>query len=136
MKKKRKFRVPVPLPPKQQYKLLVKTSNKTIQVDPQKVPYGRHGLPGSILDIISTLDEGLIEHACGGVQACSTCHVYIRKGGETCNESSEREEDYIDRARAPQIESRLACCCVPDGTEDIEIEIPAWNINEVKETPH
>lgn len=136
MKKNRKFRVPLPPPPQKSYKLLVKTTGQTIQVDPEKVPYSRHGLPGSILDIISTIDEGLIEHACGGVQACSTCHIYIKKGEGTCNESSEREEDYIDRARAPQIDSRLACCCVPSGDEDIEIEIPTWNINEVKETPH
>ncbi|MDE3035966.1 MAG: ferredoxin, partial [Nitrospirota bacterium] len=51
------------------------STEKTIQVqvDPVKVPYGETGLPGSILDI--ALGAGIdLEHACGGVCACSTCH--------------------------------------------------------------
>jgi 2Fe-2S ferredoxin len=33
-------------------------------------------------------------------------------------------------------ESRLACQCVPDGSVEVEIEIPGWNRNEVSEEPH
>ncbi|MBM4112369.1 MAG: 2Fe-2S iron-sulfur cluster binding domain-containing protein, partial [Phycisphaerae bacterium] len=33
----------------------------------------------SLLEI--ALDNGInIEHACGGVCACSTCHVYVESG--------------------------------------------------------
>ena len=129
----RKFRVPVPPKPKKNYKIVVPAENLEFEVDPAKIPYDRHGLPGSILERICSSKDELIEHACGGVQACSTCHIYVTKGLETCPPASEREEDYLDRARGVKLNSRLACCCVPDGSKDIEIEIPTWNINLVKE---
>ena len=49
------------------------------EVDPAKLPYGPTGLPGSILDIaLNGGAAGLdLEHACGGVCACSTCHVKV-----------------------------------------------------------
>ena len=40
-----------------------------------------------------------IHHNCGGVCACSTCHVYINKGSQFIEELSDKEEDFIDRAR-------------------------------------
>ena len=41
-----------------------------VKVDPENIPYGETGLPGSILDI--ALGAGIdVEHACGGVCACS-----------------------------------------------------------------
>ena len=129
----RKFRVPVPALPKKKYTISIKNSNVKIEVNPDGLPYGSHGLPGSILDIVGHVDEDSIDHACGGVQACSTCHVYVTGGFNDCNETSEREEDYLDKARGTKMNSRLACCCVPDGTSDIEIEVPKWNVNMVKE---
>ena len=33
-----------------------------------------------------------IDHACGGVCACSTCHVIVEAGAESCNESTDAEE--------------------------------------------
>ena len=30
-------------------------------------------------------------------------------------------------------QSRLACQCVPDGSQDLVVEIPSWNRNAVKE---
>ena len=129
----RKFRVPVPPPPKRNYKITIKNTGETFEVDATKVPYGKHGLPGSILDVMEHSNPDLIDHACGGVQACSTCHVYVNKGLETCEEASEREEDYLDKARGTKLNSRLACCFVPNGDEDVELEIPEWNVNFVKE---
>jgi ferredoxin, 2Fe-2S len=52
---------------------------KTFTVDPGAIPYGRTGLPGSILD----LAEGAgieIDHSCGGVCACATCHLHVTEG--------------------------------------------------------
>ena len=129
----RKYRVPLPPPPKKNYKITFLGEDHAIEVEIDKIPYGRKGLPGSILDIAMSLDDKLIEHSCGGVQACSTCHIYVKQGLESCNEISDREEDYLEQAPAVKLDSRLACCCVPDGSMDIVIEIPKWNRNEVKE---
>lgn len=103
-----------------------------VHVDPAKLSNGDHGLVGSILGQL--LDAGVeVEHACGGVLACSTCHVYVSGGKKSCGEASEEEEDMIDGAPAVRPSSRLACQCVPDGSSDIVVEIPAWNRNAVKE---
>ena len=74
-----------------------------------------------------------IDHACGGVCACSTCHVVVRSGLDSCNEATEDEEDMLDLAAGLTDVSRLACQCVPDGSEDIEVEIPEWNRNLISE---
>ena len=101
-------------------------------VDPTRIPYGHEGLPGSVLDL--ALAAGVdLDHACGGVCACSTCHVIVRKGLESCSEATEDEEDQLDEAPSLTPVSRLGCQCVPDGTADLEIEIPEWNRNLVRE---
>jgi 2Fe-2S ferredoxin len=66
-----------------------------------------------------------LNHNCGEVCACSTCHVYVDKGGDYFPEITDREEDFIDRAINPRIESRLACQCII-GNDDayIEVKIP------------
>lgn len=74
-----------------------------------------------------------IDHSCGGVCACATCHVQITKGLESCNKATEDEEDMLDTARGLTTESRLGCQCVPNGTQDVVVTIPAWNKNMVKE---
>jgi 2Fe-2S ferredoxin len=102
-------------------------------VRPEDLPYGRDGLPGSLLDIL--LHHGVpLDHACGGVAACSTCHVYVKRGGGTCPPPEEAEEDMLDTAAALRPDSRLSCQCVPSGEEDLEVEIPPWNRNRLKET--
>jgi len=66
-----------------------------------------------------------LNHNCGEVCACSTCHVYVEKGEEALEEISDREEDFIDRAINPTIESRLGCqCVILDEDATIEIKIP------------
>ena len=74
-----------------------------------------------------------INHSCGGVVGCSTCHIYVHSGLDTSPEPIDEEEDQLDFAPAVQDNSRLACCFVPDGSENVEIEIPAWNRNAVSE---
>ena len=103
-----------------------------VQVDPEKIPYGETGLPGSILDI--AMGAGLdLEHACGGVCACSTCHVIVKEGLDSCNEATDDELDQLDEAPGISLQSRLACQCVANGSQDLVVEIPAWNKNLVKE---
>ncbi len=75
----------------------------------------------SILD--AALDNDiLLSHNCGAVCACSTCHVYIDKGMDDLPEISDKEEDFIDRAINPRINSRLGCQC--KLTSDVEVTIP------------
>ena len=108
---------------------------KTATIDPSQIPYGRTGEPGSIMDLAEA--AGIeVEHSCGGVCACATCHVYVTKGLETCPPATDNEEDMLDTARAVTPESRLSCQCVPNGTADVEVTIPGWNKNLVKEGHH
>ncbi len=118
--------------PTGKYRLTFLPVNVTVEVDPARIPYEHNGLPGSILDI--ALGNGVdIDHACGGVCACSTCHVYVREGGHTINEPLEEEEDQLENAPGLKSCSRLACQSVPDGTADMVVEIPGWNRNLVQE---
>jgi ferredoxin, 2Fe-2S len=120
--------------PTKAYTITFVATDKTVkvEVDPDKIPYGPTGLPGSILNI--ALGNGIdLEHACGGVCACSTCHVIVKEGLESCNEGTDDEFDQLDEAPAITLQSRLGCQCVPNGTMDIVIEIPAVNKNLVKE---
>ncbi len=69
-------------------------------------------------------DNGIeLHHNCGMVCACSTCHVYLEAGEEYVPEITDREEDFIDRARNPRLNSRLGCQCVLDGTQSGEITV-------------
>jgi 2Fe-2S ferredoxin len=76
----------------------------------------------SVLDVC--MDNGIeLQHNCGGVCGCSTCHVYVNKGMEHLQEISDKEEDFIDRAVNPRINSRLGCQCVVING-DIEVTLP------------
>lgn len=78
----------------------------------------------SILEITEDHDVHL-NHNCGGVCACSTCHVYVESGEQFLEEISEKEEDFIDRAINPRLESRLGCqCIILDEDAEIVITIP------------
>ena len=78
----------------------------------------------SILEIAEDNDVHL-NHNCGGVCACSTCHVYIEKGEEYLEEITDKEEDFVDRAINPRLESRLGCqCVILEEDAEIEVQIP------------
>lgn len=113
------------------FKITFVNLNKTLEVDPAAPSTGT-GLPGSVLDI--ALGAGIdIDHACGGVCACSTCHVWVKEGLSSCSEATEAENDMLDLAPDLKPSSRLSCQCVPNGNQDLVIEIPAWNRNLVRE---
>jgi 2Fe-2S ferredoxin len=78
----------------------------------------------SILEITEDHDIHL-NHNCGGVCACSTCHIYVEQGDEFLEEISDKEEDFIDRAINPRLESRLGCqCIILDDEAILEVTIP------------
>jgi ferredoxin, 2Fe-2S len=47
--------------------------------------------------------------ACGGVCACSTCHVYVKEGLDDLSEMEMGEEDRLDSAFDVRANSRLGC---------------------------
>ena len=61
--------------------------------------------------------------ACGGVCACSTCHVYVTKGKELLTEAEEDEEDILDKAFDVKATSRLGCQATIAKDGEIECEI-------------
>jgi len=85
----------------------------------------------TILDV--ALKSGiLLEHACEKSCACTTCHVVVRKGFDSLAESTEDEDDMLDKAWGLEPESRLGCQArVTD--EDLVVEIPKYTINMVSE---
>ena len=96
--------------------------------------FEQKGLEKKILSEIEP-DQSLLEialkndielhHNCGGVCACSTCHLYVNKGEEYMEEMSDKEEDFVDRAISPRLNSRLGCQCVlHPGDGEIEVTLP------------
>lgn len=86
---------------------------------------------------ISVLDALLenhveLEHACEKSCACTTCHVYIREGFDSLKESTEDEDDLLDKAWGLEPDSRLSCQALV-GDTDLVIEIPKYTINMVSE---
>jgi 2Fe-2S ferredoxin len=90
--------------------------------DPNIAPVTVKAAEGeTILEICEENDVHL-SHNCGGVCACTTCHVYIEEGMEHLPEMGDKEEDYVDRAINPRIESRLGCQCKVLGP--VKVRIP------------
>ncbi len=78
----------------------------------------------SLLEIALQNDIEL-HHNCGGVCACSTCHLYVNTGEEFMEEISDKEEDFVDRAINPRLNSRLGCQCVLfTGSGRISVTLP------------
>ncbi|WP_038175036.1 MULTISPECIES: ISC system 2Fe-2S type ferredoxin [Vibrio] len=88
--------------------------------------------PGqTVLDV--ALKNGIsIEHACEKSCACTTCHVVIREGFDSLDESDELEDDMLDKAWGLEPESRLGCQArITD--EDLVVEIPKYTLNHASE---
>ncbi|MFK3558212.1 ISC system 2Fe-2S type ferredoxin [Pasteurella multocida] len=81
----------------------------------------------------AALDAGIdIEHACDKSCACTTCHVIIREGFDSLNESTDMEDDMLDKAWGLEVDSRLSCQCLV-GKEDLVVEIPKYSLNHARE---
>jgi ferredoxin, 2Fe-2S len=61
--------------------------------------------------------------ACGGVCACSTCHVHVLSGAQFLSEQEDEEADILDKAFDVRATSRLGCQSriTREGTVDLEI---------------
>lgn len=99
-----------------------------------KIKFEQKGLESVTLENIDAGDSLLeicldndidLHHNCGGVCACTTCHLYIDSGMEHIEEITDKEEDFIDRAVNPRLNSRLGCQSVLlDGEGTIEVTLP------------
>ena len=104
------------------------------------LPNEEHCPEGDVIEVeagISVLDAALksdimIEHACEKSCACTTCHVIVREGFDSLEESDELEDDMLDKAWGLEPESRLSCQAIV-ADEDLVIEIPKYTINQVSE---
>lgn len=63
-----------------------------------------------------------VGHSCGGVCACSTCHVWVRKGLDSLSAQEDEELDRLDLAFDVKPSSRLACQALV-GTADLDVWI-------------
>lgn len=81
--------------------------------------------PGQTLLEIALKNDIELHHNCGGVCACTTCHLYIEEGMDFIDELSDREEDFIDRAVNPRLNSRLGCqSLLLEGGGEIKVFLP------------
>lgn len=106
--------------------------NKTVEFPFGSLPYDGHGEPMSILDVAENYGI-FLDHACGGVCACTTCHVHVMDGSTGLSEPEEKELDRLDLAPGLQLNSRLGCQAVIEKPGNYVVEIPAWNKNYVQE---
>ena len=89
---------------------------------------------GTPTDVVIEVDAGTslltaakkggaeVGYACGGVCACSTCHVYVKEGRDSLSDQEEAEEDILDKAFDVRATSRLGCQ-TKCGTENLVIEL-------------
>jgi 2Fe-2S ferredoxin len=85
----------------------------------------------SFLDVAENFDI-FLDHACGGVCACTTCHLWI-KDQAGISEADDDEIDRMDMAADQQLNSRLGCQAVITKPGNYVVEIPKWNRNYVSE---
>jgi ferredoxin, 2Fe-2S len=73
--------------------------------------------------------------ACGGVCACSTCHVHVKRGLELLSEQQDEEADILDKAFDVGATSRLGCQSIIERDGEIEVEITRESV-EAYENEH
>lgn len=60
---------------------------------------------------------------CGGVCACSTCHVYVTEGLDELSEAEDEELDILEKAFLPKYNSRLGCQARLEEDQEYVVEI-------------
>jgi 2Fe-2S ferredoxin len=119
-------------PAENMVRVTFRPENKTVEFPFGTLPYEGHGEPMSILDVAENYNI-FLDHACGGVCACTTCHVHVTDGANGLSEAEEKELDRMDLAPGLQLNSRLGCQAVIEKPGNYVVEIPAWNKNYVQE---
>ena len=81
---------------------------ETVEFPFDSLPYEGHGLPMSFLDVAENYGI-FLDHACGGVCACTTCHIWVKEGEQGISEPEDLELDRMETAADVQLNSRLGC---------------------------
>ena len=68
-----------------------------------------------------------LPHNCGGVCACTTCHVWIESGLESLSEIEDAEDDRLNEAAGLAPSSRLGCQARV-GDADVVVRVPGNRI--------
>jgi 2Fe-2S ferredoxin len=105
---------------------------KTVEFPFETLAYEGHGLPMSFLDVAENYGI-FLDHACGGVCACTTCHLWVKEGAPGVSEAEDLELDRMETAADIQLNSRLGCQAVIEKPGTYVVEIPKWNRNYVQE---
>ena len=79
--------------------------------------------PGTLLIDAAEAAGAFLPGNCGGVCACTTCHVWVEAGAETLSALLEREDDKLSEALGLRPESRLGCQARV-GEGDVVVRIP------------
>jgi 2Fe-2S ferredoxin len=83
--------------------------------------------PGtSLLDAAEAAGVDLPSN-CGGVCACTTCHVWVEAGMSSLSDVEDREDDKLQEAAGLSAHSRLACQARV-GREDVVVRVPGNRI--------
>lgn len=117
--------------PEKLVRVTFEPEGKTVEFEFGTLPYEHHGKPMSFLDVAENFNI-FLDHACGGVCACTTCHLWI-KDQAGISEADDDEIDRMDMAADQQLKSRLGCQATITRPGDYVVEIPKWNRNYVSE---
>ncbi len=120
------------IPPEKLVRVTFLPEGRTVEFEFGTLPYDHHGKPMSFLDVAENYGI-FLDHACGGVCACSTCHVWIKGSTDGLTPPDDDELDRLDMAADQQLNSRLGCQVVITKPGDYTVEIPKWNRNYVSE---
>jgi 2Fe-2S ferredoxin len=120
------------IPPEKLVRVTFLPEGRTVEFEFGAMPYERHGKPMSILDV--AMNNGVfLDHACGGVCACSTCHILVKTGQNGLTSAEDDELDRLDMAADQQLNSRRGCPAVITRPGEYVVEIPNWNRTYVAE---
>jgi 2Fe-2S ferredoxin len=120
------------IPAEKLVRITFQPEGRTVEFEFGTLPYERHGKPMSLLDVAENYGI-FLDHACGGVCACSTCHLLVKTGESGLTPADDDELDRLDMAADQQLNSRLGCQAVITRPGEYVVEIPKWNRNYVAE---
>src|SRR6202012_6292402 len=75
---------------------------RTVEFEFDSLPYEGHGRPMSFLDVAENYGI-FLDHACGGVCACTTCHLHRKDGAEGISEGTDKELDRLETAAGIEV---------------------------------
>src|SRR6202051_4071692 len=90
-----------PIPAHKLVRVTFEPEGRVIEFEYGTMPYEHHGKPMSFLDVAENNDV-FLDHACGGVCACTTCHLWI-KDQAGIREADDDEMDRVDMGAGPQV---------------------------------